>query len=797
MFKFKSLVLAEKPSVARDLAGALGKFKNKDGYLENNDYVITWAIGHLVELAGPEHYDQSLKKWNLSTLPILPERFKLKPNSKTIKQFKVVKELVNRSDIKELICATDAGREGELIFRYIYRLTGSKKPFKRLWLSETTSGAVKKGFENLRPGTDFDRLAHAAEARSRADWLIGINGTRAFTVRHNNLLSVGRVQTPTLALIVNREREIRNFVPTPFWELHAQFAKEDGQTYTGKWFKGDQNRFSTVEDARAVESKVTGQPAKIREIKQKDTSEQPPMLFNLNDLQKEANKKFGFSASKTLSVAQALYETKKLLTYPRTDSRHMTEDLAGTIPGRLSALAGVSGYTTFVTTVQKAGIPGKRYVDNSKVTDHTALIPTETKPDFGILTPDELKIYDLVVRRFLAIFYPPARYKQTRVVTDAAGETFLTTGKVELDQGWKAVYSPEKESENDDNAGTMPPLSQNEAVNTQKTEVKEKQTQPPKRYTEASLLAAMEGASRLLDDKELKEAMKGHGLGTPATRAAIIDRLINVGYIERNKKTLVPTEKGEVLIDLVPEIIKSPETTGQWEKTLADIEQGAADPKEFMAGITELTKEIVENTRNQEASSMPQQANDALGKCPLCEQDVIEGKKGFGCSGYKENGCKFVIWKEIAGKKISRNQAKTLLEKGQTGVIKGFKSKKGNKFEAILKLENGKVEFQFDNSSNKKDEGSKKALGKCPFCGKEVIEAAKGYSCSGYREQGCKFVVWKQIAGKKITTKQAQDIMQNGKTELIKGFKAKSGKNFDAALVLGQEGKVNFKFNGR
>ncbi|MTI82384.1 MAG: DNA topoisomerase III [Firmicutes bacterium] len=792
----KNLVIAEKPSVARDLAGILGRFQSKDGYLENGEYVITWAIGHLVELADPEDYDKNLKSWNLAALPIVPENFKLRKNHKTAKQFKIVKDLVNRPDIEELICATDAGREGELIFRYIYRLAGCKKPFKRLWLSETTPSAVKKGFENLRPGSEFNPLAYAAEARSRADWLIGINGTRAFTVKHNNLLSVGRVQTPTLALIVNREREIRNFVPTPFWELHVEFTKEDGQKYTGKWFSGDQNRFSSVGEAREKENIVAGQPGEVKEVKQKDTSEQSPLLFNLNDLQKEANKKYGFPAGKTLSIAQALYETKKLITYPRTDSRHMTEDLAGTIPARLTALAGVSEYESFINTANAAGTPGKRYVDGSKVSDHTALLPTEIKPELDKLSVDEQKIYDLVVRRFLAIFYPPARYKQTRVVTDTAGETFLTTGKVELYQGWKAVYALENESEDDDSAGTIPPLSQKEPVQTQQTEVKEKQTQPPKRYTEASLLAVMEGASRLLENKELKEAMKGHGLGTPATRAAIIERLIKVGYIERKKKTLVPTEKGEALIDLVPEIIKSPETTGQWEKTLADIEDGKANPRDFMDGIIQLTRQIVELAGKQEAGSMPQQFGNTLGKCPLCGKDVTEGKKGFGCTGYKEHGCKLVIWKEIAGKKLSDNQVKTLLEKGQTGVIKGFKSKKGNKFEAALKLENGKVEFRFKSGSSQ-TENNNKAIGTCPICGKEVIEKAKGYGCSGYEEQGCKFVIWKQIAGKKITTKQAQDLMQNGKTGLIKGFKAKTGKIFDAALVLGQDSKVNFEFNGR
>lgn len=784
----KSLILAEKPSVARDLAAVLGRFQKKEGYLENDKYVITWALGHLAELAEPEDYDESLKKWDLKTLPIIPENFRLKPNPRTIKQFKIVKELVNRPDIEQLICATDAGREGELIFRYIYRLTGCRKPYKRLWLSETTPAAVKKGFENLRPGTEFDRLGRAAEARNQADWLIGINATRAFTVRHNNLLSVGRVQTPTLALIVNREREIRNFVPTPYWELHAEFTKDDGQVYTGKWFNGDQDRFFDLEKAREVENRVTGKPAVVSEVKEREISEQPPLLFNLNDLQKEANKKYGISAARTLEVAQVLYETKKLLTYPRTDSRHLTRELAETIPGRLAALAGVDEYAPFVVTARAAGTPGRRYVDDGKVSDHTALLPTDVKPDLGSLTPDERKIYDLVVRRFLAIFFPPARYKQTRVVTEAAGETFLTTGRVELDRGWKTVYAPvEKGEENDENAGIIPPLLQGEAVRTTGLEVKEKKTKPPKRYTEASLLAVMEGASRLLEDRELKEAMKGHGLGTPATRAAIIERLIQVGYVKRQKKTLVPTEKGEALIDLVPDIIKSPEMTGQWEKTLADIEDGTADSGEFINGIIQLTEKIVELARTQKVNNQVRPGQETLGKCPLCGQNVIEGKKGFGCSGYKE-GCKFVIWKEIAGKKITRAQARALLEKGKTGVIKGFTSRNGGKFDAALKLENGKVEFQFIENSN-----GKQIQGKCPLCGMDITETAKGFSCSGYKE-GCKFVIWKEIAGKKITVKQAQDLLQKGKTGLIKGFKSRSGKKFDAVLVLDQSGKISFEF---
>lgn len=682
--------------MARDLAAALGRFQNKEGYMENNSYIITWAIGHLVKLADPEDYDPQLKKWAMETLPILPDNIKLKANLKTKKQFNIVKQLVNRPDIKQLICATDAGREGELIFRYIYRLSGCKKPFMRLWLSETTPAAIKKAFSSLRPGHELNNLAAAAQARSQSDWLIGINATRAFTVRHNNLLSVGRVQTPTLALIVNREREINNFTPTPYWELYAEFTGTGERSFLGKWFQGKTSRFDKPDDAAALQSKVAGQLGKILQVEEKEITDLPPLLLNLNDLQKEANKKFGLPAAKTLAVAQTLYESKKLLTYPRTDSRHLTKELAGTIPARLAALSGMHDYAQFVTVALGAGTLGKRYVDDGKVSDHTALIPTDVKPDLDKLSTEERRIYDLVVRRFLASFFPAAKYRQTQVITEIAGETFATTGKVQLEYGWKAVYKPvDDDRTKSDDEQTLPSLVQGETVQTTKTEILEKVTKPPKRYTEASLLAVMEGAGRLLDDRELKDAMKGHGLGTPATRAAIIERLLQVGYIERKQKTLLPTTKGESLIDLVPDIIKSPEMTGQWEKTLSDIESGTAKAEEFMAGIIKLIRQIVELARSQQSSNQVVTNREALGKCPLCGRDIVEYPKSYSCSGYRE-GCKMTIWKKIAGKKITAKQAQTLLLKGKTAVLKGFKSNAGKEFQAALALgQDGKVNLEF------------------------------------------------------------------------------------------------------
>ncbi len=662
----------------------------------------------------------------------------------------------------------------------------------RLWLSETTPAAVQRGFAKLRPGDQFNSLAAAAEARSQADWLIGINATRSFTVKHNTLLSIGRVQTPTLALIVSREREIKSFVPKPYWELYAEFTKSsDGQTYAGRWFNGEQNRFHAIQAAQAVQARVNNQPANVLEVEEKDVAELPPFLFNLNDLQKEANRKYGLAAAKTLDLAQSLYENRKLLTYPRTDSRHITKELAKTIPGRLSALASVNEYELYTITAKTATPPGKRYVNDGKVSDHTALIPTDTKPVLDNLPPDERKIYDLVARRFMAIFFPPAKYRQTKVVTKTAGETFLTTGRVELDKGWKMVYmTVENDIDEGEDTGAIPELTRGESVQTGKTEIRQKETKPPKHYTEASLLAVMEGAVRLMEDRELKAAMKGHGLGTPATRAAIIERLIKVGYIERQKKTLVPTAKGETLIDLVPEIIKNPELTGQWEKTLADIEAGTAEPGGFMDGIKQLTGEIVEQARNQAVSNQVQASREVLGKCPLCGKAVVEGNKGYGCIGYKE-GCQFVIWKKIAGKHITQRQAKTLLDKGKTGVIKGFTSKAGKKFDSALLVNNGKVEFMFTDNS-----GKKVSLGQCPICGTEVIESPKSYSCTGYGG-GCKFAIWKEIAGKRITPSQAKELLQKGNTGIIKGFKSKAGKEFEAALILRKGGKVEFDFNAK
>ncbi len=790
MVKIKKLIIAEKPSVARDIAAALGSFRKTEGYLENQEYIVSWAFGHLLELAEPHEYDENLTKWNLEQLPIIPSDFRLKPVREGRKQLQVLKKLLNSQEVEEVINACDAGREGELIFRRIYRYCGCRKPLRRLWLSEATPSAIKNAFQRLLAGKEMDNLAAAAEARAEADWLVGINATRAFSVRHYSVLSVGRVQTPTLALVVTREREIRDFKPVKYREIWAVFSKDTGETYPAKWTGSNDGRLFTPEELNAILKKIEGAAAgTVTGVEQKESAEQPPMLFNLNDLQKEANKRYGLTAQQTLDAAQKLYEKYKLLTYPRTDSRHITQAMVSTLSARLNALSEVSDYKSLIPETQCK--LGKRYVNDGKVTDHHAIIPTDKKPDLSSLSKNERLVYDLVARRFLAVFYPDARYAVTKVTTDVNGESFTSKGRVELERGWKAVYRNEpaqqKEEEGTEERA-LPRLAENETVTVQKVETPEKQTKPPKRYTEAALLAAMENAGRLLEDKDMADTLKSAGgIGTPATRAAIIERLIRVGYIQRQKKTLLPTPKGETLIDLVPEQVKSVEMTAEWEEGLRQIEEGQNAAAAWLEGIKNSTREVVQIAKEQKASSAVGQNREILGKCPLCGKDVIEGKKGYGCSGYKE-GCKFVIWKEIAGKKITAKQAKDLLAKRKTAVIKGFKSKNGKKFDAALKLSGeGRVEFEFP-------ERNAEAVGKCPLCGRNVIEGKKGYGCSGYRE-GCKFVIWKEIAGKKITTKQAKDLLEKGKTGVIKGFASRAGKKFDAALVIQGDGKVSFEFD--
>ena len=699
------VIITEKPSVGRDIAGVLGGFTKKDGYLESSTYIISWAFGHLVELAYPQDYDKKLAKWSLEQLPIIPTEFKFKPTKSGAQQLKILKKLLNSKEITGIINACDAGREGELIFRRVYQHCKCSKPIKRLWLSETTPAAVKKAFSQLLPGKDFANLAAAAEARSQADWLVGLNATRAFTVKHNTVLTVGRVQIPTLAMIVTREKEIQSFTPVPYWEVMVDFTTNQGSGYLGKWFTGNNDRLFSKEELDTVLAKIKNTATgTITGVEQKEKTEQPPTLFNLNDLQKEANRQYGMTAQQTLDTTQALYETHKALTYPRTDSRHLTKALAGTLPSRLTAVSKLTEYTGLIP----ATLPelGKRYINDSKVTDHHAIIPTDRVPTrreggakISNLNKNEQQVYDLVVRRFLAIFHQPAKYAVTKVVTNINDESFISKGKVELDKGWKKVYQNEKpatqEEKIEEEEQQLPKLTQDEMVSVENIKTPEKQTKPPKRHTEATLLSAMENAGKKVIKKELADTLKqAGGIGTPATRAAIIEKLINVKYIERQKKLLVPTKKGETLISLVPEQVKSVAMTADWEDGLRKIEDGSNDAQVWLNNIVIFTKETVQIAKNQESSNIAMESKTTIGKCPVCGKNIVESKKSFGCVGWKE-GCKFVIWKEIAKKKLSINQVKTLLTKQKTGKLKGFMSKKGKKFDAVLILKNNKVEFSF------------------------------------------------------------------------------------------------------
>jgi DNA topoisomerase III len=697
------LIVAEKPSVGRDIGSALGKHRKGKGALTGDGWTVTWALGHLAELAPPDAYGEQYKKWRLETLPILPERFKVRVTQKTRDQFAVVKKLLRDPSVTEVVNACDAGREGELIFAYLYGLSGCKKPVRRLWISSLTPEAIREGFASLRDGRSMKPLEDAARSRSESDWIVGMNATRAYSVRFGrpgNVLSVGRVQTPTLRLIVDREKEIEDFKPEKFWTVHARFARED-LTYDGVWFRKKQNRLKEKEAAEEIAAKVQGGIGTVQKAEKKTASEKPPLLYDLTELQRNANARFGFTAERTLRAAQALYEERKLITYPRTSSRYLSKDMVGGLKKRVeaaSALPELAPFAEKLLGMQKLPI-NKRIVDDAKVTDHHAIVPTGKRSSGG-LPPDEAKVYDLVARRFLAVFFPDARFENTTVVTEVRGETFLSKGRVVLEAGWRALYPDGVGGKKEKEPPVLPPIDAGQEWRVAKVGVKEGETKPPPRYSESALLGAMETAGKFVEDEELRQAMKESGLGTPATRAAIIERLIKVGYIEREKKALVPTQKGRALISLLGESpLSSPELTGQWERRLAEMERGAEKRPDFMADIGSFTTSLVEGVRTMEGERLasPSRSREPLGTCPKCGSPVVETKKAYGCSAWKTKGCDFVIWKQVSGKRLSEGLAKQLLQRGRTGQLKGFRSKAGKPYAAALKLdEDHRVRLEFD-----------------------------------------------------------------------------------------------------
>jgi DNA topoisomerase III len=699
------LIVAEKPSVGRDIASALGRHRKDKGSLAGEGWTVTWALGHLAELAPPDAYGEEYKKWRLESLPILPGRFKVRVNHKTREQFNVVKGLMRSPSVKEVVNACDAGREGELIFAYLYGLSGCRKPVLRLWISSLTHEAIREGFGTLRQGTAMKPLEDAARSRGEADWIVGMNATRAYSVRfggRGNVLSVGRVQTPTLKLLVDREKEIEDFEPEKFWTVHARFSR-DGSTYDGVWFKNKQNRLTEREAADRIAEKVRGGTGTVRKAQKKTVTEKPPLLYDLTELQRNANARFGFTAERTLRAAQALYEERKLITYPRTSSRYLSKDLVGGLKKRIKAAGALPDLAPFAEKLlggQKLPI-SKRIVDDSKVTDHHAIVPTNRESS-GNLSSDEAKVYDLVARRFVAVFLPAARFENTAVVTEVREETFLSRGRVVLEAGWRELYPGGIAGRKEKEPPVLPPIEVGQEWAVAKVGVKEGETKPPPRYSESALLGAMETAGKLVEDEELRQQMKDSGLGTPATRAATIERLIRVGYVEREKKILLPTEKGRTLIGLLGESpLSSPELTARWEERLAKMEKGVERRLDFMADINGFTTKLVEEVRGMEGKRLtaPSRSRESLGACPRCGAPVVETKKAYGCSAWKKTGCDFAIWKQVSGKRLSAVQAKQLLAKGRTGPLKGFKSKAGRPYTAALKLDGEhKVRLEFDNS---------------------------------------------------------------------------------------------------
>jgi DNA topoisomerase-3 len=715
----KTLVIAEKPSVGRDLARVLpGPFEKKTGsadkterFLEGPEHVISWAVGHLVQLADPDEYDEKFKKWRMADLPIVPSRFKLVVrDERSQKQMSVVRELLRRDDVDVVVNACDAGREGELIFAYLYEQAKAKLPVKRLWLSSMTNDAMRDALANLRDGDELHQLEEAARSRSEADWIVGMNATRAATIRlrssFDGAVSLGRVQTPTLAILTRREEEIRAFVPEKYWLVDATFEADDARRYEGRFHAGAKPRIASAEEAAAIVEAVRGQRGTITKLDKTKRTEKAPLLYDLTSLQREANNRYGFSARRTLAAAQRLYEEHKALTYPRTSSRFLTSDMVpelkptAAIVGRRDEYAKGAAYVTGLDL-----LPLARVVDDAKVGDHHAIIPTNAEHRLEKMSDDDRRIYDMVARRFLAVFHPDAEFENTRVETTVAELIFRTHGKVLVVPGWRGVYgelTEDERSASEEDEGRdqqLPKLAKGEDVDTKNVESAEKETKPPRRYSDASLLGAMETAGKLVDDDELREAMKESGIGTPATRAAIIERLIDVGYVERDARALVPTEKGMNVIRLLgAHPLTSPGLTGDWEKRLAEIEAGEETRKRFMADIAKFAGETVGVLDTTLKDVRIPRAN--LGPCPVCGHDIQENRKGYSCWSREDPGCGFVIWKGKAGKQLPPAVARELIQHGRTAKqVTGFKGRSGRSFRArlaLLQTDEGKWRVEFD-----------------------------------------------------------------------------------------------------
>ncbi|MFC6281625.1 MULTISPECIES: DNA topoisomerase III [Polaromonas] len=843
----KTLVIAEKPSVAQDIVRAItptaGKFEKHDEYFESDEWLVTSAVGHLVEIQAPEEFDVKRGKWSFANLPVIPPYFDLKPMDKTKTRLNAIVKLAKRKDVGALVNACDAGREGELIFRLIQQYAGSKLPVKRLWLQSMTPAAIREGFETLRSEKQMQGLADAARSRSEADWLVGINGTRAMTAFNSRdggffLTTVGRVQTPTLSIVVEREEKIRSFVSRDYWEVHATFLAEAGE-YPAKWFdpkwkksvanadnaepdaelKAD--RVWSEKEARAIADAVRGKTATVTE-ESKPTTQAAGQLFDLTSLQREANGKFGFSAKTTLSIAQSLYERHKALTYPRTDSRALPEDYLPVVKKTFEMLedSGMRHLAPHAATALKGNYikPNKRIFDNAKVSDHFAIIPTLQAPSG--LSEAEQKLYDLVVRRFMAVFFPSAEYLVTTRISQVLEHSFKTEGKVLVKPGWLAIYGKEAEDENTDekDSKTLVPVKPGEMVLAETVDAKGLKTRPPARYSEATLLGAMEGAGKTIDDDELREAMQEKGLGTPATRAATIEGLIAEKYMLREGRELIPTAKAFQLMTLlrgldVQELSKA-ELTGEWEFKLAQMEHGKLSRETFMAEIAAMTERMVAKAKGYDKDTIPGDYATLKTPCPNCGGVVKENYRRYTCTGKSgDDGCGFSFGKTPAGRTFETAEVEQFLRDKRIGPLDGFRSKAGWPFtaEMVIKFDeetkNYKLEFDFGDDKNGEtgeivDFSGQQSLGACPKCGAGVFEHGKNYVCeksvptNAQPTPSCDFKTGQVILQQPIEREQMVKLLETGKTDLLDKFVSmRTRRPFKAMLAWDKEAdKVNFEF---
>ncbi|CAH2800907.1 MAG: DNA topoisomerase III, Burkholderia type (EC [uncultured Paraburkholderia sp.] len=813
----KALIIAEKPSVANDIARALGGFTKHDEYYESDDYVLSSAVGHLLEIAAPEDYEVKRGKWSFANLPVIPPHFDLNPIAKSESRLKVLTKLLKRKDVNRLINACDAGREGELIFRLIAQHAKAKQPVQRLWLQSMTAVAIRDGFARLRSDEEMQPLADAARCRSEADWLVGINGTRAMTAFNSKgggffLTTVGRVQTPTLSIVVEREEKIRRFVPRDYWEVKAEFVCAAG-FYEGRWFdpKFKRNEFDpekrdsrlwALPAAETIVAACRGQIGTVTE-ESKPSTQLSPALFDLTSLQREANGRFGFSAKNTLGLAQALYEKHKVLTYPRTDARALPEDYMETVKQTLGMLKESNNYLPFAKQVLDKGWvkPNKRIFDNSKISDHFAIIPTLQAPKN--LSEPEQKLYDLVVKRFLSVFFPAAEYRVTTRITEVVGHHFKTEGKVLVEPGWLQIYGRETSGED----ANLVPVQKNEKVKTDKIAAHQLVTKPPARYNEATLLSAMESAGKLVEDDELREAMAAKGLGTPATRAAIIEGLLGEKYLVREGRELIPTAKAFQLMTLLRGLgvkeLTAPELTGEWEYKLSQMERGNLPRDAFMQEIARMTQTIVKRAKEYDSDTIPGDYATLQTPCPHCGGQVKENYRRFACSK-----CEFSISKIPGGRQFEIEEVGELLRNKTIGPLSGFRSKMGRPFSAILKLslddeiKNFKLEFDFGQGTGGEDGeppdfSDQQPVGACPKCKGKVFEHGMSYVCenSVANPKTCDFRSGKVILQQEIGREQMAKLLEEGRTDLLTNFKSsRTGRNFKAFLVKQNDGNIGFEF---